>query len=302
MNILTFGEPLLINYLTTPKIVSNCDSFFSLGGSEINTAVTLSNLGNQVYLLSVFPNNDLGNEFIEVIENLGINIKYVIKSEDDLIGSMYVKDNYVIYQRKHSAFSYIKNINLEDLFLTNYNWVHLTGITPSLNDNCKKQWVMLLEKSLSLNLPVSIDFNYRPALCQLNYLWNIIKPYISRLELFALSEKDLKDICKLEHINIGECSLDKIMKLSCKFLGIKRMVICVKKLLLDGSQDRYSIMIYNNEIYKSEIKNHVPIEHIGGGDAYIGGLINGILKCNSNILDDADNFAIECQNSRGNFI
>ena len=62
------------------------------------------------------------------------------------------------------------------------------------------------------------------------------------------------------------------------------------------------IMIYNNKIYKSEIKNHVPIEHIGGGDAYIGGLINGILKCNSNILDDADNFAIECQNSRGNFI
>ena len=69
MNILTFGEPLLINYLSKPKITSSCDSFFSLGGSEINTSIALANLGNFVYLLSVFPNNDLGDGYIEVIKN-----------------------------------------------------------------------------------------------------------------------------------------------------------------------------------------------------------------------------------------
>ena len=29
MNILTFGEPLLINYLSKPEITNNCESFFS---------------------------------------------------------------------------------------------------------------------------------------------------------------------------------------------------------------------------------------------------------------------------------
>ena len=50
MNILTFGEPLLLNYLSEPKICSSCNSFFCLGGSEVNTAVTLSNLKNNVLI------------------------------------------------------------------------------------------------------------------------------------------------------------------------------------------------------------------------------------------------------------
>ena len=302
MKILTFGEPLLVNYLSKPEITSTCKSYFSLGGSEINTAVTLSKLNNCVYLLSVFPNNELGNGYINVIKNFNINTNYIIKSNEDLIGSMYVKDNSVIYQRKHSAFSYIKDINLENIFSIKYNWVHLTGITPSLNENCKNEWNKILNHSLFLKIPISIDLNYRPALCSLQHLWNIIKPYVSNLELFLLSVKDIKDICKLENISgLLSKDLSDIMLIFAKKLNIKRLVTCVKDVLENQSQNRYSLMIYNNKLYSSKEKNHTPVEHIGGGDAYVGCLINSILKGKDNILEEADNYTIEIQNYEGNF-
>ena len=250
--------------------------------------------------LTVFPNNELGNGYIKVIDNLGINTKFIVKSNEDLIGSMYVKDNSVIYQRKHSAFSYIKDINLEDIFSINYNWVHLTGITPSLNENCKKQWLNLIDKALLLKIPVSIDLNYRPALCSLKHLWSTIRPYVGNLELFLLSVKDINDICKLENIStlLENSSLVEIMLNFAKKFNIKRLVICIKDILEDKSQNRYSLMIYNNNLFTSKVKNHTPIEHIGGGDAYIGSLINSILKGKHNILDEADNYTIEIQNHK----
>ena len=301
MNILTFGEPLFLNYLSEPKICSSCNSFFSLGGSEVNTAVTLSNLRNNVFLLSVFPNNELGNEFINVIESLGINTRYVVKSNEDLIGTMYIKDNSVFYQRRHSAFSYISDVNLNDIFSTDYNWVHLTGITPMLSENCKSEWLKLLNKSLSLKIPISCDLNYRPALGDLTNLWNIVKPYINCFDLFLLSINDLKEICKLENIDISKKMIDKIMSMFALKFNIKRLVICRKKILEHNSQDRNSLMIYKNELYSSKVKNHTPVEHIGGGDAFVGSLINGILKNKNNILDEADLYTIESQNFLGNF-
>lgn len=298
--ILTFGEPLLINYLSESKLVSSCESYFSLGGSEINTSVALSKLGNEVYLVSIFPDNNLGNEFIDILISKKINVKYVIKSDDNLIGSMYVKNNKVIYQRQHSSFYNCKNVNLESIFKIKYNWVHLTGITPSLNDKCKAEWLNILNKSIFLNIPVSIDLNYRPTLCELPYLWNIVKPYVNKLNLFVLSKNDLKDLCILENINVNK-NIEDLMLYFCKKFEVKRLVICIKNVLLNKSQDRYSLMVCNNQLYKSSLKNHTPIEHIGGGDAYIGSLIDGILKWKANILDDADNFTIEFQNYKGNF-
>ena len=99
--ILTFGEPLILHYLQQPKLVSEGDTFFSLGGSEINTSISLSNQHNQVYLISSLPDNQLGKEFLNILQQNSIQTQYIhLSPEHQMIGSMYVKDNHVIYQRQ----------------------------------------------------------------------------------------------------------------------------------------------------------------------------------------------------------
>lgn len=303
MKVLSFGEPLLVNYLESKKLSSVCNSYFSLGGSEINTLVSLSDLGVETFLISCFPLNILGNEFIEILNKANINTEYVSQNEEDLIGSMYVKDNKVIYQRNHSAFLNIDlyEINFEEIFSRNFDWVHLTGITPLLGTNPRVIWNELLRSGLEKGIKFSIDFNYRPALGQLNDLWDLVKKYITRIEVLILSAEDLNNLCNLENIDIDE-TIEKTLLNFCDELRIKRGVVCIKK-IKDSYQHRRSVMVYNNKVYSSNVKTHQPIEHIGGGDSFSASLIEGLLK-NQDIpktLNNSDNYVIKNQNSLGNF-
>ena len=84
MKVITFGEPLLIHYIGSDSSLymqGFGESHVSWGGSEINTAVALQTLGNTSYVISVLPDNELGNDYIKTIDQLGINTELVIRSK-----------------------------------------------------------------------------------------------------------------------------------------------------------------------------------------------------------------------------
>ena len=310
--ILTFGEPLLINYITkNTNIPGFSESYFSYGGSEINTAVSLSNLGCKVFLLSIFPDNEMSEDYLETIEKIGIDTRFIIIKKNEEFGSMYVRNNNILYQRYNSAFSKINlsDIDIENVFKIDYDWIHLTGITPLINDNCKKVWIEILEKSFEKNLPVSLNLNYKEKLGPFYNLWEIVKPYLSRLDTLIISRDELEYICDLENFKLDD-NIDKNLKdITYKF-NINKLVISIKKKKVNNSmqisQDRFSVMCYLNKIYRSNIKNHIPIELIGGGDSFSGCLINSLLdykskQTNIEILNKADIYTIINQERKGNF-
>ena len=311
--ILTFGEPLILHYLQYPKLCSEGNSFYSLGGSEINTSISLSKQNNQVYLISSLPDNQLGKEFLNILQQKCIQTDYIyLCSQHQLIGSMYVKDNQVVYQRQYSSFSFLNliNVDIESVSEQSFDWCHLTGITPLLSVGSCLIWRELIELSLVSQVPVSLDLNYRPSLSNFEHLWNLVKPFLSELELFIISVSDISLIAKVEQLELLELQLEQQLLLLADKLKISKLVLCQKHVLENGSQNRCSYLVYQQHIYKSKIKNHTPKEHIGGGDAFVGSLINSILKndlnlntCDviTNILDIADYYTINNQENRGNF-
>ena len=302
-NILTFGEPLLINYIKLSNDTDSSESYFSLGGSEINTSITLKKLGNEPYIISSLPDNELGDYYVNVLHKHKIKSNF-IKRNGELIGSMYIKNNKVFYQRKYSSFSFLSmnNIDFNNIFSLEYNWLHLTGITPLLNSNVREIWCSLIENSIQRKIPVSIDLNYRPPLGSFKDLWSTIKSYISEINTLVISENNILNICMLEDI-VYSSFLDNNLKEIGNKLNVNRIVICMKE-RRDGKQKRYSIMFYKQKIYYSNIKEHIPLEEIGGGDSYIGCLIDQLLNNPDNILENldySDTYTILNQNTPGNF-
>tara|TARA_Y100000991_G_scaffold211971_2_gene195309 strand:- start:1928 stop:2890 length:963 start_codon:yes stop_codon:yes gene_type:complete len=302
-NILTFGEPLLINYIKSSSDIDTSDSYFSLGGSEINASITLKKLGNEPYIISSLPNNELGDYYINVLHKHKIKSNF-IKRNDELIGSMYVKNKKVFYQRKYSSFSFLSldDINFNNVFSLEYDWLHLTGITPLLNDNVKEIWCFIIEKAIDIKIPISIDLNYRPSLGSFKELWDVLKKYISDINTLIISENNILNICMLENIAYSSF-LDNNLREIANKLNINRIVICMKE-RDNQKQKRYSVMFYKNIIYYSDIKNHIPLEDIGGGDSYIGCLIDQFLNNPNNILENldySDIYTILNQNTCGNF-
>jgi 2-dehydro-3-deoxygluconokinase len=302
--ILTFGEPILINYISCNNTKDFSDSYFSLGGSEINTSVALKNLGCEPYLLSCIPKNFLGKYYLDNLIKKCLNTDLLMESNEDLIASMYIKNGDVFYQRKYSAFYFLKksDIDFNRVFSIEYDWLHLTGITPLLSETVKDIWVYLLEKCIELRIPISIDLNYRPKLGNFKDLWLIIRKYISDINTLIVSEGNIIDICMHENI-VYSNFIDNNLKEISKKMNINKLVICLKE-RENGIQKRYSILVYNNELYYSNIKKHIPLEDIGGGDSYIACLIDQLLNNPGNIkenLDFSDIYTILNQNNIGNF-
>lgn len=293
MNILSFGEPILINYLDSGKLSNNSKSIFDLGGSEIRTLVSLSNLGNSTYLLSVFPCNELSNEFINVLKDNKINTDLVIKSEDELIGSVYVKNKKYYYQNDYSAFSKINviNINFTKIFQYNYNWIHLTGVSSLISSNTKIIFNELIRLGIDKNIKISFNFNHRPSLHVIDVLWKIIKKIINKFEIFQISSTDLYKIFKLENINLS--NIDDSLLEFCRKFSIKKCLINFKE-ESESLNIVHSVLVIDNKIYKSELKEYCSFRSFNYDDIYISYIINNFEDDNiTKLLNDATEYTIK---------
>jgi len=84
---------------------------------------------------------------------------------------------------------------------SNGAWVHATGITPLCGPQARARWDEHLQACATMSVPVSIDFNHRPALGTLEELWNIMVPQLtllgSNLKFIVFSLKTVRQIAVL---------------------------------------------------------------------------------------------------------
>ena len=173
----TIGEIML--RLTPPNYekIRMASSFeASYGGSEANIALALANLGIDSTFFSVVPNNSLGKSAVRMLRSNDVHCTPMILSTPEetpthRMGTYYLETGYgiraskVIYDRKHSAITEY-DFNKVDLnaLLDDFDWLHLSGITPALGPNCAKLILDCLKVAKEKGLTVSFDGNFRSAL------------------------------------------------------------------------------------------------------------------------------------------
>ena len=299
--ILTFGEPLLAFHIPNKESIIHSGghtSFMSLAGSEINTGVALKRLGNDVTILSILPNNDLGKYYKQILNDIGINTQYLSICNGS-IGTMYVKDNKVTYDRLDSAFYRMSCdvFPLRTIFKEHYDWIHLTGITASLSLNNIFVWKTIIEYGLSMSIPISIDLNHRPALIEFRDLWKIIKPFTPFIEILFVSKENIPMLLNIEKSTDIPNLLNK--------LQLKQLLYCIKEPTENNDQLRYSILHQQDTSIQSEPIVQSVKEPIGGGDTYSAGFIHTTLTNQYTMKDKlhyCDLLTIQSQNHRGHFL
>ncbi len=183
---ITIGEVML--RLTPPnyekiRMASNFEA--SYGGSEANIALALANLGVDSTFFSVVPNNSLGKSAVRWLRSNDVHCTPMILSTPDetpthRLGTYYLETGYgirpskVTYDRKHSAFTEydLSKVDL-DALLDGFDWLHLSGITPALGQNCADFVMACLKKAKEKGLTVSFDGNFRSTL----WTWEEARDY-----------------------------------------------------------------------------------------------------------------------------
>ncbi|MBQ7264974.1 MAG: sugar kinase [Firmicutes bacterium] len=311
---LAVGEIML--RLTPPNYekIRMANSFeVSYGGSEANIALALANLGVDSTFFTVVPNNSIGKSAVRMLRSNDVHCTPVILSSPEetpthRLGSYYLETGYgvraskVTYDRKHSAITEydFSNVDLDSL-LGEFTWLHLSGITPALGENCRKLILDCLRIAKEKGLTVSFDGNFRSTLWSweearefctqcLPYVDVLlgIEPYHLWVDEDDHSKGDWKDDVPLQPTyeqqdEVFKAFVDRYPNLKC----IARHV----RYAHSGSENSLkAYMWYDNHTFESKLFTFNILDRVGGGDAFASGLIYALMHSYKPM--DMVNFAV----------
>lgn len=298
---LAVGEIML--RLTPPnyekiRVTNSFDA--SYGGSEANIALALANLGVDSTFFTVVPNNSLGKSAIRMLRGNDVHCTPVILSTPEetpthRLGTYYLETGFgiraseVTYDRKHSAITEydFSKVDLDEL-LSDFTWLHMSGITPALGENCRKLIYDLMVKAKEKGMTVSFDGNFRSTL----WSWEEARDYCTKclpyvdvllgIEPYHLwrdendhSLGDYKDGVPLQPSYEQQ---DEIFRAFVERYPNIRCIARHVRYAHSGSENSLkAFMWYDDHTFESKLFTFNILDRVGGGDAFASGLIYAIM-------------------------
>ena len=213
-----------------------------------------------------------------------------------------VRPSKVTYDRKHSAITEydLTTVDLTAL-LKDYDWLHLSGITPALTPGCADFILRMMAKAKELGLTVSFDGNFRSTL----WTWEAARdfctkclPYVDVLfgiEPYHLwrdendpAQGDVKDGLPMQPSFDEQ---DTVFKAFVKrYPNIKCIARHVRYAHSGNENSLKAYLWLDGRTWESKLFRFQILDRVGGGDAFASGLIYAMM--NKYTPEDIANFAV----------
>ncbi|WP_347372753.1 sugar kinase [Aequorivita sp. Q41] len=289
--VVTFGEIML--RLSTERHLrfSQAKTFAaSYGGGEFNVAVSLANYGIPVEFVTRLPNNEIGACALKEMRKFNVESKNVIYGGDRL-GIYYfetgagTRSSNVVYDRANSSMATIQKGSIDwKSVLKDVNWFHWSGITPAISETAAEECLEALKVAHKLGITISSDLNYRYKLWQYGKEPNQVMPELLKYSNIILGDIDTaffmlgKDKVNPNYQN--ETSLPILYDQLFKLCPNLKIVATTLRYSVSASHQRIGGVLYDRKtLYSADVKEVTPVvDRVGSGDAFMSGLIYGILN------------------------
>ncbi len=292
--IITFGEILL--RLSTPqqKRISQSESFeVNYSGSESNVAISLVHFGHKAAHVTRLPENPLGEAAKSVLTKHHVSTQHIAYGGNRL-GTYYLETgagmraSNVIYDRQGSAMAEIQPGMVDwDSIFENAKWFHWSGITAAISQSAADVCLEALKAAEKANVTISTDLNYRAKLWQygkkpaeimpelLNYCDVIFGGIDAPEKMFGIVPEDKGttkgELLETDLISVGEQML--------KIFPKARLFCSSLRWIKNNDHHQLQGMIFDKKhLFLGSIYD-MPnmVGRVGGGDAFMTGLIHGLL-------------------------
>ncbi len=252
------------------------------GGAELNVVSGASMLGLHTGILSKIPANDIGYFVKNYIRFCGVSDDYLIydDSKEARLGIYFYENGAhprkpaIIYDRLNTSMRSLTYEELPQDVLTSTRCFHTSGITLALNHNLQDAAVELIKKMKENNTIISFDVNFRGNLWTGDEARECIEKILPYVDIFFCSE----DTARLTFKKEGTAK--EIMKSFTEDYPIS-IVASTQRIVHSPKIHTFGSIIYNrmnNSYYEEEpYRNIEVIDRIGSGDAYVSGVLYGIL-------------------------
>ncbi|WP_088105780.1 sugar kinase [Halalkalibacter urbisdiaboli] len=267
MDVVTIGETMAL--FTPDSGPIRYANVFSkrYGGAESNFSIGLSRLGHQAGWISAIGDDELGKGMLAFIRGEGVDVSEVKVDPTAPTGLFFkeirsASDVRIQYYRKGSAASQLTKEDLNEAYLAKAKYLHISGITPALSENCEEMIFEAIRIAKRNNLKIVFDPNLRKK------LWSEERAREVLLRIAKQADIILPGISEGEFI-LGETDPAVLGE---KFLQLGASTVILKV----GAEGAYYFTSEKSELIPGFYVEKV-VDPVGAGDGFAAGFMSGVL-------------------------
>ena len=297
---LRLAPPEFMRFHQTDKLEA------TFGGGEVNVAVSLANFGLKAAFVTRLPKNDIAEAAVKTLKKYDVLTSHIIYG-GERIGIYFLeagavaRGSKVIYDRAHSSMAAIQPgmVNWDPVF-EGAGWFHWTGITPAISQGAADSCLEAIKIAKAKNLTVSCDLNYRKNLWKYGKTaGEVMSEMVSYSDIILGNEEDAEKVFGITSSGIdvskGEVKAESYRpiaeSLMKKFPKCKKVIITLRG-SINASHNTWSGVLWDGKnFYMAPVYDitHI-VDRVGGGDAFMAGLIYGLVSYEND--QKALNFAV----------
>ena len=286
-----FGELLVRLTATDGRLLEELPALdLFVGGAEANVAVGLRRLGHATKMVSVVPDNALGQGAVNELRRWGVDTSAIVTTPGRMglyfltPGAIHRRSD-IVYDRAGSAFATARfsKFNWSRL-LKGAGWLHVSGVTAALGANSVAAALKAMQAARQLGVKVSYDCNYRPTLWQ---AWGgdapaLIKGLMAEADLVFGGHRDIELVFGTRFD--GEDGTTQRERAAAdhaftQFPNLQRLVSTRRTLVNAGTNRLAGQMFTRDQSLETRTFDIEGIvDRIGGGDAFAAGVLHGLLS------------------------
>ena len=281
-DIIGMGEVMLRLSPPQKETISGSDTFIkNAGGSELNVVSDAAMLGARGGIITKLPDSKTGRFVRDKIRSGNVSDDYIIfdKSPEKRLGIYYYECG--AYPRKSSVeydrrFSSMCSLNMNELkkdVFEKTRIFHISSIALAINSGLCDVVFEMLKLFKSRGAKISFDVNYRSALWSEKEAKIMVEKVLPMVDFLFVSEETSRRMLQRSG------TLEDIMKGYADEYSCTLVATTQRKVISPDRHDFSSVIYCGGDFYKEmPYKSIEVIDRVGSGDAYVAGVLFGLIK------------------------
>lgn len=277
------------------------------GGGEYNVARALTRcFGKKTGVLTAFVDNEVGHLIEDLILQGGVDTSLIKWLPYDGIGLSarnginFTERGFGLRgalgnpDRANTAVSQLKpeDYDWEDLFgRQGVRWFHTGGIFAGLSDSCTEVAIEAVKAARKHGTIVSYDFNFRPSLWRahggVEKFAEVNRKILPYADVVIGTSYDYREHLGMKDVRVDDTSMDTqaevfaemINPVLSAFPNIKLLAHGLRKVNSASNNDWSGILWYGGQVFRGPTFSNMDImDRIGGGDAFLSGLMYAMME------------------------
>lgn len=284
-DIMGMGEVMLRLSPPDKETISQSDVFIkTAGGSELNVISGAAMLGARGGIITKLPYNKIGRFIRNRIRYGNVSDDFVLfdKTANERLGiyyyeaGAYPRKSSVLYDRENSAMCSLRFSEIPSTVFNFAKIFHVSSITMALSDSMKHTVIETVKEFRNNGTKISFDVNYRSALWSEDASRKAVEEILPLVDFLFVSEETSRRMMK----KTGR--LESIMDEFAKEYGCELVATTKREVISPNRHNFSSVILCDGSFYEEKQYEDIEvIDRVGSGDAYVAGVLYGLLETGS---------------------